>query len=105
MYRLRVRYAYVVDGVRRTSSLRCAAEVGGVTSWGSRQAAERDAVRYPGGAPVTVFHDPADPTRAVLKTGPRRSDWAAFAVAVAFCSLTPFLLWFCLVLLSPERLG
>lgn len=75
VYRLRVRYAYVVDGVRRTSSRRYAAELAGWTLWGGRKAAERDLARYPVGAAVTAYYDPSDPVLAVLETGARRGSW------------------------------
>lgn len=105
VYRLRVRYAYVVDGVRRTSSRRFAAELAGWTSWGGRKAAERHRARYPVGAPVTAYYDPADPVLAVLETGARWGNWAVFLTTATLCASSVFVLWFCLVLLSPERIG
>ncbi|HEX8271049.1 MAG TPA: DUF3592 domain-containing protein [Longimicrobiaceae bacterium] len=65
VYRAEVRYRYEAAGAARTGSA-VRADDGGSPS---RSRAERTAARYPEGARVAVFYDPADPDRAVLERG------------------------------------
>lgn len=64
-YRAEVRYRYEAAGAVRTGTVVHAGDRGSV----SRSRAERTAARYPEGARVAVFYDPADPDRAVLERG------------------------------------
>ncbi|HEX7242873.1 MAG TPA: DUF3592 domain-containing protein [Longimicrobiaceae bacterium] len=64
-YRAEVRYRYEAAGAPRTGSAVHADDRGSP----SRTGAERKAARYPEGARVAVFYDPADPDRAVLERG------------------------------------
>lgn len=64
-FRAAVRFRYEVAGRVHGGSAVRAADSG--TASGAR--AERIAARYPAGARVAVFHDPAHPERAVLERG------------------------------------
>jgi hypothetical protein len=64
-YRAEVRYRYEAAGAPREGSALHASDRGSP----SRARAERLAARYPEGARVAVFYDPAEPDRAVLERG------------------------------------
>lgn len=65
LYDARIRYHYEVDGESYRSD-----RVAFGTYASSDATAAYDLVnRYPGGAPVTVYVDPADPSSAVLEPG------------------------------------
>lgn len=64
-YHAEVRYRYEAAGAAREGSAVHADDRGSP----SRGRAERWAARYPQGARVAVFYDPADPDRAVLERG------------------------------------
>jgi hypothetical protein len=73
-----VRYTYPVDGEIRTGeTIHVNRE-----PFASRGRAERLARRYPEGAEVRVFYDPADPSRAVLEPGTGRAPFGYLAMAV-----------------------
>jgi hypothetical protein len=64
-YHAEVRYRYEAAGATREGSAVQANDRGSP----SRAGAERRAGRYPEGARVAVFYDPAEPDRAVLERG------------------------------------
>jgi hypothetical protein len=64
-FRAEVRYRYEAVGAPREGSAVHADDRGSP----SRAKAERRAARYPEGARVAVFYDPAEPDRAVLERG------------------------------------
>ena len=74
-YRPEVHYRYEAAGAPRTGSA-VHADDGGSPS---RSRAERWAARYPEGARVEVFYDPARPDRAVLERGVGRGPLALLA--------------------------
>lgn len=65
MYEARIRYQYQVNGATYTSDRRRFGEISSSDSGSSSAAVER----YVPGSMVTVYYDPADPSRAVLETG------------------------------------
>lgn len=89
-WRAVVRYEYRVGG-QRFEGDRIDFRTGG----GEREARD-DAAAFPVGAIVPVHHDPADPSLAVLRTGPGALDWIPPAVglfAMAFASGVAWLAW------------
>jgi hypothetical protein len=75
LYRAEVHYRYEAAGALRSG---CAVSITDPGS-PSRERAERRCARYPDGARVTVFYDPADPDRAVLERGAGSGPLALFA--------------------------
>jgi hypothetical protein len=54
----------------------------GLTTSGSRSAADKVAARYPVGATVEVHYDPANPSQAALEN-PTGTSWLLFGAAMA----------------------
>lgn len=75
VYRAEVHYRYEASGALRSGCAVRATDRGSP----SRTRAERRCARYPEGARVTVFYDPAHPDRAVLERGAGSGPLALFA--------------------------
>jgi hypothetical protein len=69
-YRPRVRYEFSVRG--RTFDGGETAIGSSVASFRDEEAAREETARFPAGSEVTVFYDPADPRRSVLRPGAPR---------------------------------
>jgi hypothetical protein len=78
LYRAEVHYSYEAGGAVRSGSVVSATDRGSP----SRKRAERRCARYPEGARVTVFYDPAHLDRAVLERGVGSGPLAMFAWGV-----------------------
>ncbi len=72
LYRPEVEYTYTVGGETYTSNTLA----WDVTEVSSRQHAQTQAARYTPKAPVTVYYDPEDPSRALLNPGVQAASWA-----------------------------
>lgn len=84
LYRPEVAYTYTVGGRSYTGTQLGLDEV----EVSSERHAQAHAARYVPGAPVTVFHDPEDPSRAVLEPGVGAASWAIPAVGAVFLVVT-----------------
>lgn len=72
-------YEYAIDGATHHGARRLfAQDAGGLQSQSDVQAILK---RYPVGAAVPVFVDPADPTLAVLEPGMTKASWGALAMS------------------------
>jgi hypothetical protein len=80
LYSARVEYAYEVEG--RPYSGRTVRY--GVPATTDRAAAQQTLGRYSAGAPVQVYYDPRDPSRAVLEPGVARSSYGPIWIALPF---------------------
>jgi hypothetical protein len=77
-YRPSVSYRYSVQGTDYTGK-----RIRAVSSYTSRGKAESELARYPSGATVTVYYDPADPASSVLVPGVTMGIYLMLAVGVA----------------------
>jgi hypothetical protein len=75
----RVRYDYVVGGRGYTNRAIGFSDAGG----SSRDSAEGVVARYPSGATVPVYYDPADPQNAVLERGASPRVYAMALIPLA----------------------
>jgi hypothetical protein len=73
-----VRFEYSVAGVSYSSSRIAFHMKGGTTALASASTADR----YPMGATVRVYYDPATPGRAVLEVGSGPGNWLFLAITV-----------------------
>jgi len=67
-----------------------------------REGPEKILARYPKGASVPVFYDPADPSQAVLEPANRRGTLAPLASAFFLASLGVLFLWMFIFVISPS---
>lgn len=94
LHRPEVTYTYTVHGKSYTGTT---LGVDQVEVSSERQAREH-AARYVPGAPVTVYYDPENPSRALLEPGVHSTSWLFPAVGVVFLvvatALYAFVRWY-----------
>jgi len=78
-----VRYAYEVGGVPYTSDRVRFGERSAERGDRGQERAREAAGRYPAGAAVDVYYDPAIPSRSVLETGRQSTPWMLGVGALA----------------------
>ncbi len=94
LHRPEVTYTYTVDGKTYTGT---ALGLDTVEVSNERMAREH-AARYVPGAPVTVYYDPENPSRALLEPGIHSDSWlipgAGAACLIVAAALYGFVRWF-----------
>ena len=84
LHRPEVTYTYTVNGRAFTGSALGLEQV----EISDESRARAHAARYTPGAPVTVFHDPADPSRALLEPGVHAASGLLPVMGVIFLVVT-----------------
>lgn len=75
-------YKYTVDGQDYSSSRYALGE--SAPDHGEREDAQKAASAHPAGSKMDVFHDPADPSSAVLRPGSSTGSWVPLLLGLFF---------------------
>ena len=88
-----LRYRWTVQGRSHVGNRYAIGEGSSASRHGLRAEAEAAAQAWKPGAPLRVYVDPADPSQAVLQTGPDGVLWVFVGVTGAWVALLLLVLW------------